>query len=106
MSERPSFTVEYLEPVALEAEPLPDEFSPSRLRRSLAVLAVLVPRPLPQLKLWLPLVPQPYVYAPLLATLVLWSMLTTGARAERASDQPLADDPLSRLPDAAAISAA
>ena len=43
---------------------------------SLAVLAVLVPRPLPQLKLWLPLVPQPYVYAPLLAALVLWTMLT------------------------------
>jgi hypothetical protein len=44
---------------------------------SIAVLAVLVPRPLPQLKLWLPLVPQPYVYAPLLAALVLWTMLTT-----------------------------
>ena len=43
---------------------------------SIAVLAVLVPRPLPQLKLWLPLVPQPYVYAPLLAALVLWTMLT------------------------------
>jgi hypothetical protein len=44
---------------------------------SLAVLAVLVPRPLPQLKLWLPLVPQVYTYAPLLAALVLWSMLTS-----------------------------
>jgi len=43
---------------------------------SLAVLAVLVPRPLPQLKLWLPLVPQAYTYAPLLAALVLWTMLT------------------------------
>lgn len=43
---------------------------------SLAVLAVLVPRPLPQLKLWLPLVPQVYTYAPLLAALVLWTMLT------------------------------
>ena len=43
---------------------------------SIAVLAVLVPRPLPQLKLWLPLVPQPYTYAPLLAALVLWTMLT------------------------------
>ncbi len=43
MSARPSFTVEYLEPhVELEAEPLPDEFSPSRLRRSLAVLAGIV----------------------------------------------------------------
>jgi uncharacterized membrane protein YbhN (UPF0104 family) len=42
MSERPSFTVEYLEPVELDAEPLPDEFSPSRLRRSLAVLAAIV----------------------------------------------------------------
>lgn len=47
---------------------------------SLAVLAVLVPRPLPQLKLWLPLVPQPYVYAPLLAALVLWTMLTAADR--------------------------
>ena len=42
MSERPSFTVEYLEPVELVAEPLPDEFSASRLRRSLAVLAAIV----------------------------------------------------------------
>jgi len=40
MSARPDFTVEYLEP--LEAEPLPDEFSPSRLRRSLLVLAAIV----------------------------------------------------------------
>ena len=42
MSERPSFTVEYLEPVEIEAEPLPDEFSPSRLRRSLLVFAAVV----------------------------------------------------------------
>ena len=42
MSTRPGFTVEYLEPVEIEAEPLPDEFSPSRLRRSLAVLAAIV----------------------------------------------------------------
>src|SRR5215208_3193467 len=40
MSARPTFTVEYLEPV--EAEPLPDEFSPSRLRRSLLLLAAVV----------------------------------------------------------------
>jgi hypothetical protein len=40
MSERPAFTVEYLEPV--EAEPLPDEFSASRLRRSLLLLAAVV----------------------------------------------------------------
>src|SRR5215218_9217253 len=40
MSERPSFTVEYLGPVVeVEAEPLPDEFSASRLRRSLVLLA-------------------------------------------------------------------
>jgi uncharacterized membrane protein YbhN (UPF0104 family) len=39
---RPSFTVEYLEPETVEAEPLPEEFSPTRLRRSLAVLVVLV----------------------------------------------------------------
>src|SRR3954468_14756731 len=43
MSARPSFTVEYLEPaVEVEAEPLPDEFSPSRLRRSLVLLAAVV----------------------------------------------------------------
>jgi uncharacterized membrane protein YbhN (UPF0104 family) len=42
MSERPSFTVEYLEPVAVEAEPLPEEFSSSRLRRSLLFLAAIV----------------------------------------------------------------
>ena len=43
MSARPTFTVEYLEPVEeVEAEPLPDEFSASRLRRSLAILAAIV----------------------------------------------------------------
>jgi uncharacterized membrane protein YbhN (UPF0104 family) len=42
MSGRPSFTVEYLEPVVVEAEPLPDEFSPSRLRRSLIAVTVAV----------------------------------------------------------------
>ena len=47
---------------------------------SLAALAVLVPRPVPQLKLWLPLVPQVYTYAPLLAAFVLWSVLTSEAR--------------------------
>ena len=42
MRERPSFTVEYLDPVAIEAEPLPEEFSASRLRRSLLILAAIV----------------------------------------------------------------
>jgi uncharacterized membrane protein YbhN (UPF0104 family) len=42
MSARPSFTVEYLEPVIVEAEPLPEEFSGSRLRRSLLLLAAIV----------------------------------------------------------------
>jgi uncharacterized membrane protein YbhN (UPF0104 family) len=42
MSTRPSFTVEYLEPAVVEAEPLPDEFSASRLRRSLVLLAAVV----------------------------------------------------------------
>src|SRR5215210_6299149 len=42
MSARPSFTVEYLEPVEIEAEPLPDEFSASRLRRSLLTVAAIV----------------------------------------------------------------
>jgi uncharacterized membrane protein YbhN (UPF0104 family) len=42
MSSRPSFTVEYLEPVGIDAEPLPEEFSRSRLRRSLVFLAAIV----------------------------------------------------------------
>ena len=42
MDTRPSFTVEYLEPVTIEAEPLPDEFSASRLRRSLVLFAGIV----------------------------------------------------------------
>jgi hypothetical protein len=49
---------------------------------SVAILAVLVPRPVPQLKLWLPLVPQVYTYAPLLGALVLWSMLTSARDAD------------------------
>src|SRR6187549_2654203 len=35
-----TFTVEYLEP-EIEAEPLPDEFSPSNLRRSLVIIGVI-----------------------------------------------------------------
>jgi uncharacterized membrane protein YbhN (UPF0104 family) len=42
MSTQPSFTVEYLEPAGAQPEPLPDEFSPSRLRRSLALLGAVV----------------------------------------------------------------
>ena len=43
MSERPNFSVEYLEPPApIEAEPLPDEFSPSSLKRSLLILGAIV----------------------------------------------------------------
>jgi uncharacterized membrane protein YbhN (UPF0104 family) len=42
VSERPGFTVEYIEPVAIEAEPLPDEFSAPRLKRSLLILAGIV----------------------------------------------------------------
>src|SRR3954451_16138852 len=41
MSGRPRFTVEYLEPAAVEAEPLPEEFSSSRLRRSLLVVGAI-----------------------------------------------------------------
>ena len=37
MSGGPVVAVEYLEPM-LEAEALPDEFSPSRLRRSLLIV--------------------------------------------------------------------
>jgi uncharacterized membrane protein YbhN (UPF0104 family) len=42
MSDRPEFTVEYLEPAGIDAEPLPDEFSSSRLRRSLLILVAIV----------------------------------------------------------------
>jgi hypothetical protein len=74
---------------------------PQAVTASLAILAVLVPRPLPQLKLWLPMVPQPYVYAPLLAALVLWSILTTipAARGEvsDADDGEMTDRPASML---------
>jgi uncharacterized membrane protein YbhN (UPF0104 family) len=42
MSTRPSFQVEYIEPAKIDAEPLPDEFSASRLRRSLLFLAAVV----------------------------------------------------------------
>jgi uncharacterized membrane protein YbhN (UPF0104 family) len=42
MSTRPSFTVEYLEPVEVEAEPLPEEFSAPRLRRSVLTLVAVV----------------------------------------------------------------
>jgi hypothetical protein len=59
---------------------------PQAVTASVAILAVLIPRPLPQLKLWLPLVPQPYVYAPLVGALVLWSILT-GKPAPR--DEPV-----------------
>jgi hypothetical protein len=40
VSANPPFTVEYLEPV-IEAEPLPEEFSPSNLRRSLVIIGAL-----------------------------------------------------------------
>jgi uncharacterized protein (TIRG00374 family) len=38
----PAFTVEYFEPAGVEAEPLPEEFSPSHLRRSLLALGAAV----------------------------------------------------------------
>src|SRR4051812_46573139 len=41
MTSRPPFTVEYIEPVEIDAEPLPDEFSASRLRRGLIFLALI-----------------------------------------------------------------
>ena len=73
---------------------------------SIAVLAVLVPRPLPQLKLWLPLVPQPYVYAPLLAALVLWTMLTAAERGADAESRALEADSNGIAAEPRAISAA
>jgi len=43
MSEHPSFTVEYLDPPgAIDAEPLPEEFSARSLRRSLLILGGIV----------------------------------------------------------------
>lgn len=68
---------------------------PQAVTASVAILAVLIPRPLPQLKLWLPMVPQPYVYAPLLGALVLWSMLTTTAESQ---GKARLDDGTSREP--------
>ncbi len=47
---------------------------------SLVVFAALMPRPLPQLKLWLPGVTQVYVYAPLAGALVVWSALLGRSR--------------------------
>src|SRR5437763_10309694 len=41
MGTQPNFTVEYIEPVAIDAEPLPDEFSASRLRRGLLFLTLI-----------------------------------------------------------------
>jgi hypothetical protein len=73
---------------------------------SIAVLAVLVPRPLPQLKLWLPLVPQPYTYAPLLAALVLWTMLTAVDRDGTVAVRGWADDSERLSDDPRAVSAA
>jgi hypothetical protein len=46
------------------------------------VVATLVPRPLPQLNLWMPLASQPYIYAPLIGALVAWTTLI-GERAKR-----------------------
>jgi Glycosyltransferase family 87 len=62
------------------------------LGASLVVLAVLVPRPLPQLKLWLPMVPQVYTYAPLIAALVLWTMLTAMPASSAESRETVARD--------------
>lgn len=49
----------------------------------LVIVAALVPRPLPQLKLWLPLVTQAYVYAPLVGALAAWIAIV-GVTPERA----------------------
>jgi len=38
----------------------------------LVIVAALVPRPLPQLKLWLPMITQAYVYAPLVGAFAVW----------------------------------
>jgi hypothetical protein len=46
------------------------------------VVAALVPRPLPQLNLWLPLATQPYIYAPLIGAWVAW-MTLIGERSKR-----------------------
>src|SRR5690348_9154425 len=41
MGEKPLLTVEYIEP-AVDAEPLPDEFSASTMRRSLLIVGAIV----------------------------------------------------------------
>jgi hypothetical protein len=68
---------------------------PQVMTASVAILAVLLPRPVPQLKLWLPLVPQVYTYAPLLGALVLWSILTSVPDAVE-EPTPLTDEPVRR----------
>jgi Glycosyltransferase family 87 len=41
------------------------------------IVAALVPRPLPQLKLWLPMITQAYVYAPLVGALAVWMAIVS-----------------------------
>ena len=52
----------------------------------LVIVAALVPRPLPQLKLWLPMITQAYVYAPLVGALAVW-MAIIGDRPARTAQE-------------------
>jgi len=51
----------------------------------LVIVAALIPRPLPQLKLWLPMITQAYVYAPLIGAFAVW-MAIVGEKRERVAD--------------------
>lgn len=52
----------------------------------LVIVAALVPRPLPQLKLWLPMITQAYVYAPLVGAFAVW-LAIIGERSEGAAER-------------------
>jgi glycosyl transferase family 87 len=51
----------------------------------LVIVAALIPRPLPQLKLWLPMITQAYVYAPLIGAFAVWIAIV-GEKHERAAE--------------------
>jgi alpha-1,2-mannosyltransferase len=56
------------------------------------IVAALVPRPLPQLKLWLPMMTQAYVYAPLVGALAVW-MAIVGEGPARSAQRELGGSP-------------
>ncbi len=48
------------------------------------IVAALVPRPLPQLKMWLPMITQAYVYAPLIGAFAVWMAIVGATRTSAA----------------------